>query len=209
MSPLITTILFLLLGMALIWRYASSRYTLPCPRWLGFFLDNPLAGREAGRQLSKAGLQPGMTALDAGCGTGRLTLPIARLAGPQGRVVAIDIQQKMLDTVSARAKALGLENVSCRKTPLGEGVFQDRNTFDRAFLTTVLGEIPKQAQAQAMQEIYAALKPGGILSVAEIMLDPHYQSPSHVRQLAEQAGFQFERQFGNRLNFIAHFTKPE
>lgn len=209
MSPLITTIILLLLGIALIWRYASSRYTLPCPRWLGFFLDNPLAGREAGRQLSKAGLQPGMAALDAGCGTGRLTLPIARLVGPQGKVVAIDIQQKMLDTVSARAKVLGLENVSCRKTPLGEGVFQDKNIFDRAFLTTVLGEIPKQAQAPALQEIYAALKPGGVLSVAEIMLDPHYQSPARVRQLAEQAGFQFERQFGNRLSFIAHFTKPE
>lgn len=202
----IINVILLLIGISLAWRYASRRYTLPCPRWLGFFLDNPLAGEEANRQISKAGLKPGMVILDAGCGTGRLTLPLARLVGSQGKVVAIDIQEKMLDTVSARLKVMGWKNVSCRKVALGEGVFQDENIFDRAFLTTVLGEIPKQMQA--LQEIYRALKPGGILSIAEIMLDPHYQSPARVHQLAGQVGFQFDGQFGNRFNFITHFVKP-
>lgn len=205
MSLLIIAII-ILVGISFAWRYASRRYSLPCPRWLGFFLDNPLAGREANWQISNAGLRPDMAVLDAGCGTGRLTLTIAQLVGPQGKVVAIDIQRTMLDTVNERLEAAGLENVSCRKLPLGEGIFTDTNIFDRAFLTTVLGEIPNQVQA--LRELFTALKPGGILSIAEIMIDPHYQSPARVRQLAEQAGFQLERQFGNRLNFIAHFSKP-
>ena len=149
----------------------------------------------------------GQPVLDVGCGTGRLTLPIARLVGPQGRVLAVDVQQKMLDTVRARAQAANLENVSLQKVALGEGDFHEQNAFDRAFLTTVLGEIPNQLPA--LREIHAALKPGGILSVSEIMLDPHYQSPSRARGLAEQAGFRFDRQFGNAFKLTAHFVKPE
>jgi ubiquinone/menaquinone biosynthesis C-methylase UbiE len=209
MSPLTIIIVFfvLLIGVSLIWRYASRRRSLPCPRWLGFFLDNPLAGVEANLQITRAELKPGMNVLDAGCGTGRLTLPIARLVGSQGRVLAVDIQQKMLDTVSARLNAAGLKNFEIRKVALGEGIFQEQSAFDRAFLTTVLGEIPNQVPA--LREIYAALKPGGILSVSEIMLDPHYQSPARARGLAEQAGFRFDRQFGNRFKFTSHFVKPE
>ena len=202
----IISVILLFIGIPLVWRYASRRYTLPCPRWLGFFLDNPLAGKEANRQISKAELKSGMVILDAGCGTGRLTLPTARLIGPKGKVVAIDIQQRMLATVRARSQAVGLKNISFRQIALGEGVFQDKNTFDRVFLTTVLGEIPNQLQA--LREIYTALKPGGVLSIAEIMLDPHYQSPIWVRQIAEQAGFQLDCQFGSRFNFIMHLVKP-
>ena len=205
--PILVVILALLVSSWLVWRYASCRRSLPCPRWLGFFLDNPVAGREASLQITRAELKPGMNVLDAGCGTGRLTLPIARLVGPQGRVLAVDVQQKMLDTVRARAQAANLENVSLQKVALGEGDFHEQNAFDRAFLTTVLGEIPNQLPA--LREIHAALKPGGILSVSEIMLDPHYQSPSRARGLAEQAGFRFDRQFGNAFKFTAHFVKPE
>lgn len=195
-----------LIVISLVWRYASRRRALPCPRWLGFFLDNPLAGKEANLQITRAKLEPGMNVLDAGCGTGRLTLPVARLVGPQGRVLAVDIQQKMLDAVSARVSAAGLKNVAIRKVALGEGAFQEQNAFDRAFLTAVLGEIPNRLQA--LREIHVALKPGGILSISEIMLDPHYQSPSRTRQLAEQAGLRFECQFGNPFKFTAHFVKP-
>lgn len=207
MSTFIVAVILLLIVTSVIWRYASRRYTLPCPRWLGFFLDNPVAGTEASRQISKAELKPGMTVLDAGCGTGRLTLPIARIIGSQGNILAVDIQQQMLDTVSSRLRTDGLNNVSFKQLALGEGQLHENSRFDRAFLTTVLGEIPNQVET--LREIYTALKPGGILSVAEIMLDPHYQSPSRIRRLAQQAGFEVESQFGSRFNFIMHLVKPE
>ncbi len=205
--PIILVAALLVLAFAwFFWRFASQRRHLPCPRWLGFLLDNPIAGSEASLQITRAEVKAGMSALDAGCGTGRLTLPLARIVGDQGRVLGVDIQPKMLATVRARLHAAGLQNVTLQQAALGEGIFREQNVFDRAFLTTVLGEIPNQLQA--LEEICAALKPGGILSISEIMFDPHYQSPARARELAEKAGFRFDRQFGNAFKFTAHFVKP-
>jgi ubiquinone/menaquinone biosynthesis C-methylase UbiE len=204
---ILVVIVVLLAGAWLVWRMLSRRRSLPCPRWLGFFLDNPIAISEARKQIERAELQSGMDVLDIGCGTGRLTIPSARFVGPKGRVLAVDIQQDMLDTVQARGKENGLENIQIQKVVMGEGMFDKRDVFDRAFLTTVLGEI--QNQLAALQEIYAALKPGGILSIAEILFDPHFQSLASVRARAQKAGFRYECKFGNRFDFTIHFVKPK
>lgn len=81
-----------------------------------------------------------------------------------------------------------------------------REQYNRAFLTTVLGEIPERENA--LQEIFSALKPGGILSVTEVLIDPHYQSRATVRRLAEQVGFRLAQEWGTALNFTMHLAKP-
>src|SRR5690348_11392656 len=81
------------------WRLASRRASLPCPSWLAFLveLDNPLfRNNRASAILGGLGLAPGMRALDAGCGPGRLTIPMAQAVGSEGRVVAVDVQAEML-----------------------------------------------------------------------------------------------------------------
>jgi predicted methyltransferase len=69
-----------------------------------------------------------------------------------------------------------------------------------------LGEIPNREAA--LKEIWAALKPGGFLSVTETIQDPHFQRRSTVRQLAEAAGFKERECFGNRLAFTMNLAKP-
>ena len=56
-------------------------------------------------------LQPGMKLLDVGCGPGRLSIPAAERVGPDGRVVALDVQEKMLSRLQDRIQKLGLENI--------------------------------------------------------------------------------------------------
>jgi hypothetical protein len=72
---------------------------------------------------------------------------------------------------------------------------------------TVLGEIPEQKTALA--EIFDSLKPGGVLSVTELIPDPHYQSRNTVRRLVLGAGFVEEHCFGNWLAFTLNFVKPD
>jgi ubiquinone/menaquinone biosynthesis C-methylase UbiE len=81
-----------------------------------------------------------------------------------------------------------------------------QNYYDRAILVTVLGEIPDQQAA--IQELYNALKPGGILSVSEMIFDPHFQRMGVVLALANGIGFEQKKIIGNRFAYTMHLQKP-
>lgn len=190
---------------AVIWRRQARN--LPCPSSLSFLLENPYFNRVAGPELllDRAGVAPGMRVLDAGCGPGRLTLPAARRVGLSGAVVALDIQPSMLERVGQKLTAQGVTNVTLLQAGLGDGRTEPAS-FDRAFLVTVLGEIPDGEAA--LREIYAALKPGGMLSITEVLPDPDFQSPGAVRRLAEAAGFGVAAQFGRLPAYTLNLVKP-
>ena len=155
--------------------------------------------------LDRAAIGPGMCVLDAGCGPGRLTLPAARRVGPSGEVVALDVQAAMLATVRSRVAEQGLTNVRTVLGPLERGI-RTMGAVDRALLVTVLGEIPHRERA--LHALHASLRPGGLLSVTEVMPDPHYQTRATVRRLATAAGLQHKRTYGSPLAFTMNFRKP-
>jgi ubiquinone/menaquinone biosynthesis C-methylase UbiE len=88
---------------------------------------------------------------------------------------------------------------------LGEGMLPE-NRFDRALLVTVLGEIPDRKAG--LEEIAASLKPGGLLSITEMIPDPHYQPIRAVRQLAHSVGLIETRVFGNKMVYTVNFRTP-
>ena len=61
--------------------------------------------------LTSLGVKPGMTVCDMGCGNGYYTLQLAKMVGPQGRVLAVDIQPQMLELLMQRAAESGLDNI--------------------------------------------------------------------------------------------------
>jgi ubiquinone/menaquinone biosynthesis C-methylase UbiE len=150
-------------------------------------LENPYFQAVAGAELllDRAGVGAGMAVLDAGCGPGRVTLPAARRVGPTGRVVAIDLQRRMLERLERRVARSGITNVHTVLGGLGEGRLAP-NSFDVALLVTVLGEI--HDPIAALEEIRGALRSGGVLSVTEVLPDPHYQTLAGVRRLARRVG---------------------
>lgn len=191
----------------LIWRLASQRQELPCPSWLGWMveLDNPFTRVNHARFIvDHLGLKPDMRVLDAGCGPGRVTVPLARAVGPEGEVVALDVQAGMLARAREKVEAAGLENVRTLHAELGVGQLP-LNAFDRAVLVSVLGEIPDQSAA--LEELYGALKPGGVLSITEVIFDPHFQRLEAVVRVAEEAGFREKAFLGKRLAYTMHVEK--
>ena len=195
-----------LIGIA--WRLSSHRWILPCPAWLGWLveLDNPFSQtNRASVMMEHLNLKPGMVVLDAGCGPGRMTIPVAKALGPRGKVTAMDIQPGMLDRVREKAGIANLENIRFLQAKLGEGKLE-RSYYDRAVLATVLGEIPDQKSA--LKELFEALKPEGVLLIAETIFDPHFQRKKRVLQLAAEVGFQVKKCIGNRFDYTVLLEKP-
>lgn len=160
-----------------------------CPWWMGYLLLLPL--RRLFEDPSKAltaVARPGMRALDFGAGMGYFSLPLARLVAPSGRVVCVDVQEKMLSTLRRRAARQGLldsiETVLC-----GPGAWPrpaDEGTFDLAVAFHVIHETPDAAAA--FSDLATALKPGGRLVFAEPA--GHVSAAVFTEELraAEQAG---------------------
>lgn len=174
-------------ALILFWRFGARKTSAPCPSWLAWTLAPGKSERPLGRAgaIDELMLKPGMRVADIGCGPGLLTLPIARQVAPDGEVVALDMQPKMLEMMTRRIGKAGLGNVKALLAGAGEGKLP-MNYFDRAVLATVLGEIPDRERA--LTEIHGALKPGGYLVIAEVFGDPHYQFKKKVIELAQRVG---------------------
>ena len=188
------------------WRLVSRRGTFPCPTSITWLLDNPFTAGYHAAVISRLDLSAGLDVLDAGCGPGLLTVPIARAVAPKGRVLALDVQEGMIQKAKGRVAEAGLTNVDFLVGGLGQGKLPN-SAFDRALLVTVLGEIPDRVGA--LREIYASLKPGGFLSITEVLPDPHYQPLRRVVALAGQVGFQVRERHGSWFAYTVNVEKPD
>jgi ubiquinone/menaquinone biosynthesis C-methylase UbiE len=81
-----------------------------CPWWIGYFLASPLRRLwQDPRKILSPYVTSGATVLEPGPGMGFFTLDLARLVGTTGRVIAVDVQAKMLDALHKRARRAGLD----------------------------------------------------------------------------------------------------
>lgn len=138
------------------------------PWWLGYLIDNPLRRRmhPPGRILGPY-VRPGMVVLDHGCGFGHFTLGMARLVGDDGRVLAVDVQQKMLDKTMSRARRAGLEHIIVPVLcgPDGPDASIVQGPLDFILAANVLHEVPDAAALLAL--FHALVRPGGHCYVME------------------------------------------
>ncbi|MBI4915500.1 MAG: class I SAM-dependent methyltransferase [Acidobacteria bacterium] len=151
-----------------------------CPWWFGCFLVNPIR-RLAQRPSRILGpfVRPGMTVVEPGCGMGYFTLELARLVGPAGRVVAVDLQERMLAGLRSRAGASGLaDRIETRlATPETLGISDLVGRVDLVLAFYVVHEIRDQSGFFA--QVRDALTPDGTLLVVE--------PPLHVSGVAFEA----------------------
>ena len=139
-----------------------------CPFWMGYFLLNPFRKLlENPDKILGQFVREGMTVLEPGCGMGYFTLPLARMVGPRGRVIAVEVQVKMLSALESRArKANLLDRIELRQAGAdGRGVEDLSGQVDFAVAIHMVHEVPEQAFF--FEEVLTALKPGGKLLVIE------------------------------------------
>jgi ubiquinone/menaquinone biosynthesis C-methylase UbiE len=139
-----------------------------CPYWVGYWLLNPF--RRLTHNPDKI-LSPyvasGMTVLDLGSAMGFFSLPLARMVGPQGKVICVDVQDKMLHTLQRRSRQAELaERIItrvCEPTSLQLDDFYGQIDFALAF--AVAHEV--RDISNFFVEISHLLKPNAFCLVAE------------------------------------------
>lgn len=197
-------------GLAFIWVVvvrALARFHggQPCPFALAWIVDNPLRRWYMRPLLDRVGVRPGERVLELGPGPGAFTVEAARRVEPGGTLVAVDIQPKMIAALEGKVQAAGLSNVETHVAGAYELPLEDESV-DRAFLVTVLPEIPDTERALA--ELYRVLRPGGVLSVTEEFLDPDYPLARTTIHWAEESGFELAEHHGNWFVYTLNFCKP-
>jgi len=161
-----------------------------CPVWAGYFLLNPFRklGQNPKRILAPY-INKGIKTLDFGCAMGFFSLPMARMVGSQGKVICVDVQEKMIKKLNKRANKAGLldriETRFCNQSSFGLENLKEQIDFALAF--AVAHEVPDVNKL--FSAIYETLKPGGKLLMAEPKGHVSEQDFSTTISVAEQTGF--------------------
>lgn len=205
-------ILIILLGFAffiallIALRLLKSVRPSPCPWQVSWVLENPARRLVASptRTLDWVGLRKGMHALEMGPGPGYLTPEAAKRLGAEGSLYCLDIQPQMLAKIKKKLPYNLTKNIALVTGDATSLPFQDKS-LDLAFLVFVLGEIPHREQALA--ELHRVLKPGGTLSISEVLIDPDYSRKSTVIAEGSRAGFQPFQEHGNFVFYTVNFRR--
>lgn len=179
-----------------------------CPSWLGPLLLNPLRRLvENPEKVLGALINQGMTVLEPGCGMGYFTLPIARMVGPRGKVVAVDIQPEMLSGLSRRAEKAGLsDRIEIRRAAeSGMGLDDLKGKVDLALALHMVHEV--EDQTAFFTEIRDALKDSGKFFIREPLLHVSRREMEESISLAIEIGFRKLEQRGKRTGRTALLAK--
>jgi ubiquinone/menaquinone biosynthesis C-methylase UbiE len=116
-------------------------------------------------------LQTGTTILDIGCGTGKQSLPLARIVGEAGQVLSVDFSKEALDELSRGARERGLEKrIQLLRAGLDQlSEFLEDQQFERALASFSL--YYAKYPGRVFQTLYRAIKPRGILFFCGPALD--------------------------------------
>ena len=136
-----------------------------CPWWLAYTFDNPLRRIfHKPEEIFPPYLKAGMTAIDLGCGMGYFSIGMARIVGQSGKVIAVDLQQRMLDTLKKRAETAGVASrittVLCDDDSIGT-----HEAVDFALAFWMAHETPDAMHF--LTQVHAILKPSGNFLLAE------------------------------------------
>jgi ubiquinone/menaquinone biosynthesis C-methylase UbiE len=204
-SLVLRTFLFLVVLHTTV-RFIRHFYKFPMPEFLANLIDNPLRRRiqPPHEMPCRHSIEPGMTVLEVGPGNGRYTVETARRVGSDGKVIAIDIEPRMIERVLERARANSITNLEAKVADVYHLPFEDE-VFDAVYMITVISEIPEPERA--MHEFYRVLSPSGTLAFSEMLTDPDYPLARTLVRWAAKANFKLKRKLGNFFSYTLVFEK--
>lgn len=189
-------------------RIVRHFHKFPMPQFMANAIDNPFRRKiqPPDKTPARHGIEPGMIVLEVGPGNGTYTVATARRVGNRGKVVTIDIEPKMIERVTRRAQAEGIDNIEAKVADVYDLPFED-GFFDAIYMIAVIGEIPEPDRA--MREFYRVLSSSGTLAFSEFLPDPDYPRAKTLIRKATAAGFRLQKKLGNVFYYTLILEKEE
>jgi len=161
-----------------------------CPVWVGYLLASPLRKIfQNPKKILQSYIEEGMKVLDIGCAMGFFSLSAAEMVGLIGKVICVDVQEKMIKELEKRAYKAGLSNIIetrlAHHDSLGLHDLDDKIDFALAF--AVVHEIPDADRF--FSELFVAMKPQGRVLLAEPNGRVDEKDFEMTISVAEQNGF--------------------
>ena len=157
-----------------------------CPWWLAPTLDNPIRRLiHNPEKILRGYVESGQTVLDLGCGPGTFTIVMAKMVGDTGKVIAVDLQDEMLQVLREKAAREGLESrIITHKSGPDRINISDKVDFALAFY--MVHEVPDVEAF--LREIAALLKPKAKLLIVEPRFHVSASSFRRALEAAQRGG---------------------
>ena len=163
-----------------------SQHNHVCPWWLAYTFDNPLRKLfHSPPKIFGNYVREGMTVMDVGCGMGHFSIGMANMVGEQGKVIAIDLQQKMLEVMLKRAKRAGVaERITPHQCEANNIGVPEQVDFILAFW--MVHEVPDQQSF--FNQIRKNLATAGKILIAEPKFHVTVDELGRTIEIAESCG---------------------
>ncbi|MCM8529128.1 MAG: class I SAM-dependent methyltransferase [Lentisphaeraceae bacterium] len=145
-------------------------------------------------------LKEGMTVADIGCGNGYHSLMMAKIVGDSGKILCVDIQQKMLDLLKVRADSLGVKNYQLIKGKYSDPMLP-KGKVDLILLVDAYHEFTDpQSMLAKMRE---SLSENGVIALVEFrkedktvpIKEDHKMSKAQIEKELSANGFKLVRSY--------------
>ncbi|MBC8490178.1 MAG: class I SAM-dependent methyltransferase [Bacteroidetes bacterium] len=162
-----------------------------CPVWVGYLLASPVRKLfNNPKKILGEYIKEGMTVLDLGSAMGFFSIPAARMVGPNGKVICIDVQEKMIEKLKKRALKAGMldriETIVCDENSLKLTDYS--NKIDFAYAFAVIHEVPNVDSF--FSDAYKALKSNTKFFIAEPKGHVTKEDFDKTISIAEKNGFE-------------------
>lgn len=196
-----------LFSVVVVLRIIRHYIHFPIPSFATRLIDNPIRRRLIQRPdtiSNRMQLEPGMIVVEIGPGTGTYTKAVAERIMPNGKVFAVDIQESVIRRLKEQIERNKITNIFLKIDDGHNFSFPDESV-DRILAIATLPEIPNPVQV--LRECNRILRPNGLVSLCELIIDPDYPRRNTEKKWAQEAGFKLENEFGNFVSYQLNFKK--
>ena len=165
-----------------------------------FVNDNPLRRLFLPpRRLTKPYVGKGQIAADIGCGPGYYTLALAEYVGPEGKVYAVDVDEKAVGELERKAAKRGISNVEARASSASDLGFIKDGSVDFVLCHGLLCSMAPKSHEAVVVEMRRILKPGGLAYVSVARGPWSYVGRAEWEKIL--AGFEVKKRSDGFLGF--------